>query len=312
MDLRTRLGRLELANPILVASGTFGYAHEAAPFVPPGRLGAIIPKTITLDPRRGNPPPRIVETASGMLNAIGLDNDGIAHFVEHHLPYLRGLGTRLIVSIAGKTAAEFVELARRLADQEGIDALELNLSCPNVSGGIDFATDPAVTGRVVADVRRVCPYPLLAKLTPNVTHVVPIARAAAEAGAEALTLINTVLATAIDWRRRRPILANRLGGLSGPAIKPIALRIVLEVAEALDIAIVGVGGIGTVDDVMEFLVAGARAVQIGTANYYDPGISVRLLDELPAALHSLGAESVTEVVGSATRRRESVGAGGAP
>ena len=298
MDVRTRLGRLSLKNPILVASGTFGYAREAAGFVPLERLGAIIPKTVTVQPRVGNAPPRIVETASGMLNSIGLDNDGIDHFLSHHLPYLRSLGTAIIVNVAGKDESEFAELALRLADVEGIDAIELNLSCPNVSGGIDIATDPAATQRVVAHVRGVCRRPILVKLTPNVRDIVPIAKAARAGGADGVTLINTLLGTAIDWRRRRPILGNAFGGLSGPAIKPIALRFVLQVARAVDIPIVAAGGIATIDDVMEFLVAGASAVQIGTANFYDPSVSIRLLDALPEALRAARVDSVGELVGT--------------
>lgn len=298
MDLRATLGRLELDNPIAVASGTFGYAREAEPFIPLARLGAIIPKTVTMQPRAGNRPARIVETASGMLNAIGLDNDGIEHFIHHHLPYLRGLGTKIIVNVAGKSENEFAELASRLAGEAGIAAIELNLSCPNVAGGIDFAIAPAVTERVVARVRQECPMPILAKLTPNISDIVPIARAAQQGGADGVTLINTVLGTAIDWRRRRPILSNIVGGLSGPAIKPIALRMVLEVSRRVGIPIMGVGGIRTIDDVMEFVVAGAAAIQVGTANFFDPTVSMRLLDELPAALSTLGAASVREVTGT--------------
>lgn len=298
MDLSISLGRLALSNPILVASGTFGYAREAAPFVDFRRLGGIVPKTVTTLPRAGNRPPRVVETASGMLNAIGLDNDGIEHFIEHHLPYLRLLGTSVIVNIAGKEEREFPQMCGRLADQPGVAAIELNLSCPNVSGGIDFALKPEVTERVVAACRAACSTPLLAKLTPNVTDVVPVARAAENGGADALTLINTVVGTAIDWRTRTPILSNVIGGLSGPAIKPIALRIVMQVARAVRIPIVGVGGIGTIDDVMEFLVAGASAIQVGTANFHAPTVSVELVDQLPMALKSLKATSLREIIGT--------------
>jgi dihydroorotate dehydrogenase (NAD+) catalytic subunit len=297
-DLSVTLGRLRLANPVLVASGTFGYAREMAGLVDFARLGGIIPKTVTRQPRAGNPPPRTVETPSGMLNAIGLDNDGIEHFIHHHLPYLRTLPTATIVNIAGKTQDEFPEMAAMLAPEKGIAALELNLSCPNVSGGIDFATDPAVTYRVVRHVRDVCPFPVIAKLTPNVTDVVPIARAAAEAGADAVSLINTFVGMAVDWKRRRAILGNRTGGLSGPAIKPLALRLVWQVARQVQVPIIGVGGIATLDDVMEFLVAGATAVQLGTVNFYDPTASVRVVDGLPGALARLGAERVAEVVGT--------------
>jgi dihydroorotate dehydrogenase (NAD+) catalytic subunit len=296
--LSVRLGRLELHNPILVASGTFGYAREMAGAVDFAQLGGIIPKTVTRLPRIGNPPPRTVETPSGMLNAIGLDNDGIDHFIAHHLPYLRTLPTRIIANIAGKTEAEFVEMAEKMGREPGLAGLELNLSCPNVSGGVDFATDAAVTHRVVAGVRAVCPLPLLAKLTPNVTSIVPIAQAAADAGADAVVLINTFVGLAIDWRRRRPILGNITGGLSGPAIKPLALRLVWQVAKHVKIPIIGVGGIATIDDAMEFLVAGASAIQIGTANFFDPTASTRIVEQFPAALAQLGAQSVAEIVGS--------------
>jgi dihydroorotate dehydrogenase (NAD+) catalytic subunit len=296
--LSVRLGRLELHNPILVASGTFGYAREMAGAVDFAQLGGIIPKTVTRLPRIGNPPPRTVETPSGMLNAIGLDNDGIDHFIAHHLPYLRTLPTRIIANIAGKTEAEFVEMAEKMGREPGLAGLELNLSCPNVSGGVDFATDAAVTHRVVAGVRAVCPLPLLAKLTPNVTSIVPIAQAAADAGADAVVLINTFVGLAIDWRRRRTILGNITGGLSGPAIKPLALRLVWQVAKHVKIPIIGVGGIATIDDAMEFLVAGASAIQIGTANFFDPTASTRIVEQFPAALAQLGAQSVAEIVGS--------------
>jgi dihydroorotate dehydrogenase (NAD+) catalytic subunit len=302
IDLSVTLGRLRLRNPILVASGTFGYAREMAGVVDFARLGGIIPKTVTRRPRAGNPPPRTVETASGMLNAIGLDNDGIEHFLAHHLPYLRTLPTPVIGNIAGKDEAEFVEMAAMLGSDSGLAALELNLSCPNVTGGVDFATDPEVTRRVVAGVRSVCPLPLIAKLTPNVTDIVPIARAAADADADAVSLVNTFVGMAIDWKRRRPVLGNVTGGLSGPAIKPLALRLVYRVAQHVKVPVIGIGGIATIDDVMEFLVAGAAAVQIGTANFFDPTTSVRLVDELPQALAELGANRLADVVGTLESR----------
>jgi dihydroorotate dehydrogenase (NAD+) catalytic subunit len=297
-DLSITLGRLRLANPILVASGTFGYAREMAGVVDFAQLGGVIPKTVTRQPRAGNAPPRTVETPSGMLNAIGLDNDGIEHFLHHHLPYLRTLPTAVIANIAGKSEAEFIEMAGMLAGEPGLAAVELNLSCPNVAGGVDFATDPEVTRRVVAGARAACPLPLIAKLTPNVTDVVPIARAAAEAGADAVSLVNTYVGMAIDWRRRRPILGNTTGGLSGPAIKPLALRLVWRVARHVAVPVIGIGGIATIDDVMEFLVAGASAVQLGTVNFYDPTASARVAAALPVALAELGAGSVREVVGT--------------
>jgi len=298
VHLDVQLGRLHLANPITVASGTFGYAREMAGLVDVSRLGAVLPKTITAQPRVGNPPPRTVETTGGMLNSIGLDNDGVEAFLQRQLPYLVSLQTAIIVSIAGKTAEEFVALAGRLEGTPGIAALELNMSCPNVSGGVDFGTNPVLCEKVVSGVRGVCSFPILAKLTPNVTDIAAIARAAEAGGADALSLINTCLGMAVHWRRRRPILGNVLGGLSGPAIKPIALRIVYQVSKAVKIPLVGVGGIATVDDVMEFLVAGATAVQIGTANFYNPKACLQILDALPAALTQLGATTVAEVVGT--------------
>lgn len=323
-SLAVTLGRLHLKNPILVASGTFGYAREMAGLVDFSKLGGIIPKTVTQQPRIGNPPPRTVETASGMLNAIGLDNDGIDHFIEHHVPYLRTLPTSIIANIAGKTVDEFFAMAEKIgktthpaspskggesdcsppceggAGGGGLAGLELNLSCPNVSGGLDFATDPEVTRRIVAGVRQVCPLPLIAKLTPNVTNIVPIAQAAADAGADAVSLINTFVGMAIDWRKRRPILGNVTGGLSGPAIKPLALRLVWQVAKNVHIPVIGIGGIATIDDVMEFLVAGASAVQIGTANFYNPKGAMLLAEQLDQVLTQIGVKDVAEIVGTLT------------
>src|SRR5205814_995661 len=262
------------------------------------RLGGVVPKTVTRRPRAGNAPPRTVETPSGLLNAIGLDNDGIDHFIEHHLPYLRSLPTAVVANIAGETEDDFVEMAALIGRQTGLAALELNLSCPNVAGGLDFATDPALTLRIVRRVREACPLPLIAKLTPNVTSVVPVARAAEDGGADAVCLVNTFVGMAVDWRKRKPILGNVTGGLSGPAIKPLALRAVWRIAQLKSIPIIAVGGIATLDDAMEFLVAGASAVQIGTANFYDPTACTRIVDALPAALASLGAKTIAEVMGT--------------
>ncbi len=301
-DLSVNLGRLQLRNPVLVASGTFGYAKEMAAFVDFTRLGGVIPKTVTAAPRAGNKPPRTAETASGMLNAIGLDNDGLEHFLSHHLPYLRTLPTAVIGNIAGKTEDEFVAMATRVHEAgQGLAGLELNLSCPNVSGGLDFATDPETTRRIVRRCRDVCPdIPLIAKLTPNVTDITVIARAAADGGADAVSAVNTFVGMAVDWRRRKPILGNVTGGLSGPAIKPLALRAVWRIAQIKAIPIIAVGGIATLDDVMEFLVVGASAVQIGTANFYDPTASVRIANALPEALATLGASAIPEVIGTLT------------
>lgn len=299
-ELSVELNRLKLRNPILVASGTFGYAREAAAFVDFTQLGGIIPKTITPQPRAGNPPPRTIETSCGMLNSIGLDNDGLDAFIEKHMEYLLGLDCPIIANIAGHNADEFVVMAERLSEFPGLAGIELNVSCPNVSGGTDFGTDPELTRSVVGSVCDVSRLPVVAKLTPNVANIVEIAQAAAEAGADAVTLINTLMGMAIDWRRRRPILGNVFGGLSGPAIKPVALRMVYQVAQAVDVPVIGVGGIQSLDDVMDFLVAGASAVQIGTASFYNPGLAPRLVGELDAVLDELGCESVADVVGTVT------------
>jgi len=298
VDLAVELGRLRLPNPILVASGTFGYAREMAGLVDLARLGGIVPKTITREPRAGNVPWRTVETAAGLLNSIGLDNDGIEAYIAHHLPYLASLGPPVITSIAGHNYDEFVAMAARLADCPGVAAIELNVSCPNVSGGVDFGADPAMCERVVRGVRAACGLPILAKLTPNVTDIAAVAVAAERGGADAISAINTCLGMAVDWRRRKPLLGNGMGGLSGPAIKPIALRCVYQVARAVRIPVVGIGGICSIDDVLEFFVAGASAVQIGTANFYNPTVSMKILDALPAALTEAGASSVRDIVGT--------------
>jgi dihydroorotate dehydrogenase (NAD+) catalytic subunit len=297
-DLIVHLGRLTLPNPILVASGTFGYAREMAGLVDLRRLGGIVPKTITREPRIGNSPWRTLETAAGMLNSIGLDNDGQETFIEHHLPYLATVGAPLIVSIAGRTSDEFVEMCARMEGLSGIAAIELNISCPNVSCGVDLGVDPAACQNVVAGCRRACQFPIIAKLTPNVTSIAEIAKAAEQGGADCISEINTVQGMAVNWRRRRPMLGNVVGGLSGPAIKPIALRCVHQIARAVRTPIIGIGGIATIDDAMEFLVAGASAVQIGTANFYNPTATMSLLDALPAAFVELNAKSVAEVAGS--------------
>ncbi|MBC7853716.1 MAG: dihydroorotate dehydrogenase [Pirellulaceae bacterium] len=303
IDLRVSLGRLALRNPILTASGTFGYAREMEKLIDFSRLGGILPKTVTKAPRIGNKPWRTVETSAGLLNSIGLDNDGIDAFVEHHLPYLATLPTAIIVSIAGATHDEFVEMAKQLDGLPGVAAIELNISCPNVANGVDFGVDAATCEKLVAAVRSATKTPILAKLTPNVTRIADIALAAAEAGADAISLINTVLGMAIDWKKRRTLLGNVMGGLSGPAIKPIALRCVHQAyqmlkSKGLSTPLVGIGGIATIDDVMEFLVAGASAVQIGTANYYDPTVTMKLASALPGAITSLGLTSVREVTGT--------------
>jgi len=306
IDLRVQLGRLRLPNPILVASGTFGYAREMEGLVDLKRLGGIIPKTITKESRRGNPPIRTVETAAGLLNSIGLDNDGIEAFLMNLLPYLTCLGVPIIVSIAGRDRDEFVQMAEQLGhvrattNDSSLAGIELNISCPNVSHGVDFGTDPAKCERLVAACRGACELPIVAKLTPNVSSIPEMAQSAASGGADAIALINTCLGMAIDWRGRRPRLGNVLGGLSGPAIKPIALRCVYQAAQATTTPIVGIGGIATIDDCMEFFVAGATAVQLGTVNFYNPRATMDVLDALPGALAEAGATSVADVVGTLT------------
>ncbi|MDR3620110.1 MAG: dihydroorotate dehydrogenase [Paludisphaera borealis] len=304
VDLRVTLGRLSLQNPVLVASGTFGYVREMAGFVRLDRLGGVVPKTVTFRPRAGNPTPRTVETASGLLNAIGLDNDGVHHFRDHHLPYLRTVGTAVIANIAGEDEDQFVEMAEMLGAEPGLAAVELNISCPNVSHGLDLGVDPVLVGRLVRRVRAACPLPIIAKLTPNVTSIVPIAAAAAEAGADAVCLINTLRGMAVNWRTRRPILAYDVGGLSGPAIKPVALRIVWEVARALPgLPIIGVGGIASAEDALEFLVAGASAVQIGTATFYNPAAAENVVDDLGRLLDEAGVAAVAPIVGTLRSNR---------
>ncbi len=297
IDLRVRIGSISLRNPVLLASGTAGYAREFGSLMNWDKIGGIVPKTITVLPRKGNPPPRTVETPCGLLNSIGLDNDGIDYFISSYLPELRKINTAIIPNVAGKSLEEFGELASRLAHEPGITALELNLSCPNVSGGIDFAIDPLLAKKIVNLCTSKCSHPIIAKLTPNITDLLPIIQSVAEAGATAVSIANTFLGMAIDWRKRKPILGNQLGGLSGPAIKPIVLRMVWQMSKVSPIPIIAVGGIGTLDDVMEFLVAGASAVQIGTANFYNPSAATKIVDELPKAIQELGYSSLREVIG---------------
>ena len=292
------LGRLTLPNPIMVASGTFGYAREMEQIVDLSRLGGIVPKTITSQMRKGNIPWRTIETSSGLLNSIGLDNDGLDAFIDNHLPYLVELDAPVIVSIAGENQEDYVGIAKRLDACVGVAALELNISCPNVAHGVDFGSNPELCEQVVRDVRENCALPVLTKLTPNVTNIVELAAAAAAGGTDAVCLTNTLLGMAVDWRKQRPLLGNNVGGLSGPAIKPVSLRCVYQVAQAVDIPIVGIGGIATIDDCMEFFVAGASAIQIGTANYYDPTVTMKILDELPAAVAELGANKFADIPGT--------------
>ena len=298
VDLSVSLGRLKIPNPVMTASGTYGKGLEFRPFYDVSRLGAVVVKTITTEPRAGNPPPRLVETAGGLLNSIGLENPGIDEYVRVYLPLLRTLGAPLVINIAGHDVDDFASLAARLDSEPGIAALELNMSCPNVANGLDYSTSPEAARAVVSKVKARTGLPLIAKLSPNVTDVRPIAKAAVEAGADCVSVINTYLGMAIDWKRRAPLLGRGVGGLSGPCIKPLALRIVRDVARAIDAPVVGIGGIATPDDAMEFLVAGAAAIQVGTANYYLPTAAIDVLDGLPPRFALLGAKCMADVVGT--------------
>lgn len=311
--LRAPVGPLlELPNPLMSASGTFGSGWEGRSLSPLTRLGALVSKTVTVAPRHGNPPPRIVETAAGMLNSIGLENRGADAFLEHTLPRMQSLGPQVIVNIGGETTAEFVELAERFG-AAGVSALEVNLSCPNVQEGrLLFSTRPQLTEAVMRQVREAAPapVPVFAKLSPNVTDVVEIAKAAEAGGADGITAINTLVGMAVDWRRREPVLGRRIGGLSGPAIKPVALRMVHEIATAVGIPVIGVGGVTSAEDVLEFLVAGASAVQLGTANFVDPAVMVGVLDELERLVAEADT-TVRELVGSLTGGGGAAGCGNA-
>jgi len=281
MDLSVSLGSLTLANPLIAASGCFGYGVEYADAVDLSTLGGVAVKGLFLSERQGHPPPRIVETPAGMLNAIGLQGIGVHRFVREKLPELRDRRAVVFVNVCGTTIDEYCEVSRVLSDHEGVAAIELNISCPNIKeGGITFGCSLTGTHAVVSAVRKVTPLPVIPKLTPNVTDVASFARAAEEAGADAVSLVNTFLAMAIDVHTRRPKLSNIVGGLSGPAIRPIAVRMVYECRQAVKLPIIGMGGIATADDVLEFMIAGANAVQVGTANFVDPLIWPKLLDGL--------------------------------
>jgi len=298
MDLTVRLGSLVLKNPIIAASGCFGYGVEYAESVDLAALGGVAVKGLFMKEREGHAPPRIVETPGGMLNAIGLQGIGVHRFVEEKLPELRRLGATVFVNICGSTLDEYCEVARVLSDAEGVAALELNISCPNIKeGGIQFGCSLTGTYDVVSAIRKVTSLPVIPKLTPNVTDVASFARAAEEAGADAVSLVNTFLAMAIDVETRRPKLTNVVGGLSGPGIRPIAVRMVWECRQAVKLPIIGMGGIATVSDALEFMIAGASAVQVGTANFVDPFIWTKLLDGLADYGRRHGLSSIEEIVG---------------
>jgi dihydroorotate dehydrogenase (NAD+) catalytic subunit len=298
-NLGVRIGSLQLSNPVMTASGTFGYGREFSNLVNLHRLGAIIVKGISLSPRPGNPPPRIVETSCGMLNAIGLENVGVDRFITRKIPYLKELRTPIIVNILGDSVEEYGEIASRLDRVEGISALEVNISCPNVKkGGVAFGTVPEMAANVTAIVRQATALPLIVKLSPNVTDIVVMARAVEDAGADAVSLINTLIGMAVDVRSRTPKLANVIGGLSGPAIKPVALRMVWQVAGAVGIPVIGIGGITTTDDALEFLLAGATAIQVGTANFYEPSAAENIISGLYEYLEQQGEQRLSDIIGT--------------
>ena len=304
-DMEVQALGLTFANPVLCASGTFGYGKEFSGLCDLSRLGGLVTKGISLEPRAGNPPPRICETASGMLNSIGLENVGLDAFVAEKLPFLRDCGTRVLVNFFGETLTEYVRCAEKLSGHRGIDALEANISCPNVeAGGIEFGVDPDMAGRLVERVCGATDLPVVVKLTPNVTDVVPVARACVDAGAAGLSLINTLKGMAVDLRARRPRLARTFGGLSGPAIKPVALRLVYQVAQAgLGVPILGIGGICSGEDAAEFLLAGATLVQVGTANFTRPDAGAKVAVELAACCeeHHPDLRRVADLVGALER-----------
>ncbi len=308
-DLKIRFAGIEFANPVLAASGTFNYGEEMAKFYPLSQLGGIVTKSITLKPRPGHPYPRTFETKGGMLNAIVLANPGIDKFLSKKMPFLRTLGTRLVVNIAGSTIEEFVELAARLSDVEGIDALEVNISCPNVKeGGLEFSATPEPAFRVLSAVRKASRLPLVAKLSPNTADIGAVALAAEEAGMDGVSLINTLVGMAVDLKNRKPILSNVTGGLSGPAVKPVALAMVHKVARRVKIPVMAIGGISNATDALEFMVCGASLVQVGTANFTDPLAAPKVLEGIGNYLKEQKISTVRNLVGALRVPAEKEGA----
>lgn len=298
-DLSVDIAGIKMRNPVMTASGTFGYGREFADYLDLEQIGAIITKGLSLKPKAGNPTPRIVETPGGMLNAIGLQNVGIEAFISEKLPFLRTVNTPVVANLYGNTLEEYGELARKLDGLPEVAGLEVNISCPNVKqGGIVFGTDPDCAREVVRLVRESSSKPLIVKLSPNVTDIVSMAEACVEAGADALSLINTLTGMAIDLQKRRPILANVTGGLSGPAIKPVALRMVWQVSRAVKVPIIGIGGIMTATDALEFILAGASAIQVGTANFLDPSAAQTIASDMGKYLRDNGIGDIKELVGA--------------
>ena len=298
-SMAVEIAGIKLRNPVMPASGTFGYGEEYAPFLDLEKIGAIVTKGLSLKPKAGNPTPRIAETISGMLNAIGLQNVGIEAFIQHKMPFLRTLNTPVIANFFGNTLEEYGEVAKRLNDIPEIAAGELNISCPNVKqGGIVFGTDPKAASEVVALVRKHLQKPLIVKLTPNVTDITVVARAVEEAGADAISCINTITGMSVDIHTRKPRIANRTGGLSGPAIRPIAVRMVHQVVQTVSVPVIGIGGISRPMDALEFLIVGAKAVQVGTANFVDPSVIQTIIDGIEEFCVDEGIEDIHELIGS--------------
>ncbi len=298
-SLAVDLAGLTLRNPVMPASGTFGYGREFAPYLDLEKIGAVMTKGISLRPKAGNPTPRIAETSSGMLNAIGLQNVGIDAFIRDKVPYLQTLDTPVIVNFFGNQLHEYIEVAEKLSDIEAVDAVELNISCPNVKqGGIVFGTEPCAAAEVVSGVRKVLNKPLIVKLTPNVTDITVMARAVEEAGADVISCVNTLTGMAVDIEKRRLYLANGTGGLSGPAIKPVALRMVYQVVRAVTVPVIGIGGIMTAKDALEFLLVGATAVQVGTANLVNPGVMAEIVDGMEQFCRDKGIDDINQWIGS--------------
>jgi len=298
MNLAVTIGSVLFANPVTVASGTFGYVEKYFHVREIKKFGALIPKTVTLHAREGNPPPRIYETASGMINAIGIENPGADVFIRDQLPLLRKIGIPLIISILGYSDEEFVALTEKFQTQQGVRALELNLSCPNLGQKRVAAQDPQATERIVRKVKQVASVPILAKLSPNVTDITEIARAAEAGGADGICLINTLTAMAVDIQTRRPVLGNVTGGLSGPAIKPAALNMVYQAARCVKIPVIGMGGIMTAEDALEFMIAGATMVAVGTANFITPRAPLEVIDGIKAYMRQNKIEDVREMIGT--------------
>lgn len=299
IKMSVKIGKLKLKNPVMTASGTFGYGEEYADYVDLNKLGAIVVKGLSLKPRVGNPPPRIMETAGGMLNAVGLQNIGVDAFIEEKLPFLRQYDTKVIANIYGETYDEYKKVAQKLSSAKGVHALEVNISCPNVQkGGLSFGADPKTAAAVTRKVKDATNLPVIVKLTPNVTDITTIAAAVEKAGADALSLINTISGMSVDIFTRRPRLKNITGGLSGPAIKPVALRMVWQVLQKVSIPVIGIGGIMNAEDALEFLILGAKAVQIGTANFINPQATMDVLTGIDRYMEINGINNISKLIGT--------------